>query len=32
VAQDPGFRTALAGGITSLQILPGSANLIGGRS
>ena len=30
--QDPGFRTALAGGITALQILPGSANLIGGRS
>jgi imidazolonepropionase-like amidohydrolase len=30
--QDPGFRTALAGGITTLQILPGSANLIGGRS
>src|ERR1700743_3226256 len=30
--QDPGLRTALAGGITSLQILPGSANLIGGRS
>src|SRR5271169_4727250 len=30
--QDPGFRTALAGGITSLQILPVSANLIGGRS
>jgi imidazolonepropionase-like amidohydrolase len=30
--QDPGFRTALAGGITSMQILPGSANLIGGRS
>ena len=29
--QDPGFLTALAGGITSLQILPGSANLIGGR-
>ena len=29
--QDPGFATALAGGITSLQILPGSANLIGGR-
>ena len=29
--QDPGFQTALAGGITSLQILPGSANLIGGR-
>jgi imidazolonepropionase-like amidohydrolase len=30
--QDPGFATALAGGITSLQILPGSANLFGGRS
>jgi len=29
--QDPGFDTALAGGVTSLQILPGSANLIGGR-
>ncbi len=29
--QDPGFATALAGGITTLQILPGSANLIGGR-
>jgi len=29
--QDPGFVTALAGGITTLQILPGSANLIGGR-
>jgi imidazolonepropionase-like amidohydrolase len=29
---DPGFTTALAGGITTLQILPGSANLIGGRS
>lgn len=29
--QDPGFMTALAGGVTSLQILPGSANLIGGR-
>ena len=28
---DPGFATALAGGITSLQILPGSANLFGGR-
>ena len=28
---DPGFVTALAGGVTSLQILPGSANLIGGR-
>lgn len=30
-AQDPGFHTALAGGVTSLQILPGSANLVGGR-
>ena len=29
--QDPGFNTARAGGITTLQILPGSANLIGGR-
>ncbi|TBR11376.1 MAG: amidohydrolase [Lysobacter sp.] len=29
--QDPGFEAALAGGITSLQILPGSANLVGGR-
>ena len=28
---DPGFVAALAGGVTSLQILPGSANLIGGR-
>jgi len=31
--QDPGFARALAnGGVTSLQILPGSANLFGGRS
>ena len=30
--QDPGFTTALAGGVTTLQILPGSANLIGGRT
>jgi imidazolonepropionase-like amidohydrolase len=29
--QDPGFQRALEGGVTSLQILPGSANLIGGR-
>jgi imidazolonepropionase-like amidohydrolase len=29
---DPGFDTALAGGVTTLEILPGSANLIGGRS
>jgi imidazolonepropionase-like amidohydrolase len=30
--QDPSFETALEGGVTTLQILPGSANLIGGRS
>jgi len=31
--QDPGFSRALAnGGVTTLQILPGSANLFGGRS
>ncbi len=31
--QDPGFSRALAnGGITSLMVLPGSANLMGGRS
>ena len=30
--QDPGFNRARAGGVTSLQILPGSANLVGGRS
>src|SRR5690606_2615498 len=30
--QDPGFTRALAGGVTTLQILPGSANLFGGRS
>lgn len=29
--QDPGFLTALAGGVTTMQILPGSGNLIGGR-
>lgn len=29
--QDPGFNTARAGGITTLHILPGSANLFGGR-
>ena len=29
--QDPGFQTALEGGVTTLQVLPGSANLIGGR-
>jgi len=30
--QDPGFAAALAGGVTSLVVLPGSANLFGGRS
>lgn len=30
--QDPGFARAMAGGVTSMQILPGSANLFGGRS
>ncbi|WP_230769766.1 amidohydrolase [Sphingomonas sp. Leaf4] len=31
--QDPGFARALTnGGVTTLQILPGSANLMGGRS
>jgi imidazolonepropionase-like amidohydrolase len=29
--QDPGLQTALEGGVTTLQILPGSGNLIGGR-
>jgi len=29
--QDPGFNRAREGGITTLQLLPGSANLIGGR-
>jgi imidazolonepropionase-like amidohydrolase len=30
--QDPQFPRNLAGGVTTIQILPGSANLIGGRS
>ena len=30
--QDPGFIRALEGGVTTLQILPGSGNLFGGRS
>ncbi|MCJ9428525.1 amidohydrolase [Kordiimonas marina] len=30
--QDAGFIRAMAGGVTSLEILPGSANLFGGRS
>lgn len=29
--QDPGFTAARAGGVTSLLVLPGSANLFGGR-
>jgi imidazolonepropionase-like amidohydrolase len=29
--QDPGFQTARAGGITTMEVLPGSGNLIGGR-
>ncbi len=29
--QDPGFNRAREGGVTTLQILPGSANLFGGR-
>jgi len=29
---DPGFGRALAGGVTSMQVLPGSANLVGGRA
>lgn len=30
--QDPGFEQARRGGVTTLAILPGSANLIGGRT
>ena len=30
--QDPAIFRALAGGVTTIQVLPGSANLIGGRS
>src|SRR3954471_24579932 len=30
--QDPQFPRNLAGGVTTLQVLPGSGNLIGGRS
>lgn len=29
--QDPQFEKSIAGGVTTLQILPGSGNLIGGR-
>lgn len=28
--QDPGFGRAAAGGVTAMQLLPGSANLVGG--
>jgi imidazolonepropionase-like amidohydrolase len=30
--QDPQFPRQLAGGVTTIQVLPGSANLFGGRS
>ena len=30
--QDPGIQRAVAGGVTTAQILPGSGNLIGGRT
>ena len=30
--QDPSIERAVAGGITTIQVLPGSANLIGGRA
>lgn len=30
--QDPAFYRALAGGVTTVQILPGSGNLIGGKA
>ena len=30
--QDPGIHRALAGGVTTIQALPGSGNLIGGRA
>ncbi len=29
--QDPGIQRAVAGGVTTMQVLPGSANLVGGR-
>jgi imidazolonepropionase-like amidohydrolase len=31
-AQDPAFSLALQGGVTTLQVLPGSVNLFGGRT
>ncbi len=30
--QDPAIRHAVAGGVTSIQVLPGSGNIIGGRA
>jgi imidazolonepropionase-like amidohydrolase len=30
--QDPGIERAVAGGVTTIQVLPGSGNLIGGRA
>ena len=30
--QDPSVERAVAGGVTTVQVLPGSANLIGGRA
>lgn len=30
--QDPGIERASAGGVTAIQVLPGSGNLIGGRA
>jgi imidazolonepropionase-like amidohydrolase len=30
--QDPGFTRALAAGVTTLQVMPGSTNLFGGRT
>jgi len=29
---DPGIQTAVQGGVTTIQVLPGSANLVGGRA
>jgi len=30
--QDPGIQRAVAGGVTTIQVLPGSGNVIGGRA
>lgn len=30
--EDPGIERAVAGGVTTIQVLPGSANVIGGRA